>query len=287
MSPLSAVDIEHFLQYGFVRVPGCIPRDFCAEQVRQGWVRSSYDPRDPTTWVHDRLHLSSKIHWPVAEVSPKAEAAIHQLCGGAERIHPPTWTDAFIINFHIGADQPWTDPSPTTVGWHKDGDFFRHFLDSPEQALLTIVIWQDVAARGGATFIAADSVPVVARHLAAHPAGCEPNDFGDLILQCRDFRQAEGQAGDVYLLHPYMLHASSPNHSGIARFITNPPVHYREPMNFDRDPSQQSPVERAIMQSLGVERFAFEIAGPRARIMPERERTQAAQDADEEARRAR
>lgn len=287
MDPLSAADIEHFLQFGFIRVPGCIDRDFCAAQVRHGWERSGYDPLVPATWACDRLHLSAKIHWQVGQIAPKAEAAIHQLCGGAERIMPPGWSDAFIINFHIAADQPWAEPSAATRGWHKDGDFFRHFLDSPEQALLTIVIWQDVAARGGATFIAADSVPVVARHLAAHPEGCHPHDFGALIHHCRDFRQAEGRAGDVYLLHPFMLHASSPNHSGIARFITNPPVSYREPMDFGRDPSQQSPVERAILRSLGVERLTFRITAPRTSIVPERIRIQAEQDAEEAARKAR
>ena len=56
----------------------------------------------------------------------------------------PGWSDGFIINFGLGADQPWQPPSPEVSGWHKDGDFFRHFLDSPEQGLLTIVVWSDI-----------------------------------------------------------------------------------------------------------------------------------------------
>jgi hypothetical protein len=47
---------------------------------------------------------------------------------------------------------------PSSPDWHKDGDFFRHFLDSPEQGLLTIVLWSDIEERGGGTFIAPDSV---------------------------------------------------------------------------------------------------------------------------------
>ncbi len=284
MKPLSSADIQHFERFGFVRVPQCIDRNFCAAQVRHGWERSGYDPHDPATWVRDRLHLSNQIYWPIEQIAPKAQGAIHQLCGGAERIRPPGWSDAFIINFRIDADRPWKDPSPDTVGWHKDGDNFRHFLDSPDQALLTIVIWQDVDVRGGATFIVADSVPVVARHLAAHPEGCSPNEFGRLVHQCRDFRHAVGDAGDVYLMHPFMLHASSPNHSGIARFITNPPVQYLEPMNFDRDPALQSPVERAILRGLEQERYSFQISAPRTGIVPDRERLQAEQDVEENAR---
>ena len=281
---LSDTDIAHFIRHGFTVVRGAIDRDFCAERVRAGWERTGYDPADRSTWTRDRLHLSSKQSWSVAEVAPRAWEAIGQLCGGAERIHAPTWSDAFIINFHIGGDQPWADPGPAATGWHKDGDFFLHFLDSPEQALLTIVIWQDVATRGGATFIAADSIAPVARHLAAHPEGVGPNGLPtqDIINGCRDFREAEGKAGDVYLLHPYMLHASSPNLSGIARFITNPPVHYREPMRFD---PPASPVELAICRGLGAERYAFTPTAPRRKIVPDRVRVQAEQDAAEAARR--
>lgn len=280
-SPLSESDIEHFLQYGFIRVPGCIDRDFCAQQVRRGWERSGYNPNDRATWVTDRLHLGSKVHWPVSEVSPKALAVIGQLCGGHERITTPQWSDAFIINFKIGIDEPWADPSPNTKGWHKDGDFFRHFLDSPEQGLLTIVIWQDVASRGGATFIAPDSIGPVARYLQARPEGVDPNGFGRIIDDCHHFGEAEGKAGDVYFLHPFMLHASSPNHSGIARFITNPPVHYREPMRFDRPRAEQSPVEQAIMRHLGVERLDYRITGKRELLDPRLVHEQGRKEAEE------
>lgn len=289
MTPLSPADIEHFIQFGFIKVAGCIDPAFCAEQVRRGYERAGVTT-DPASWPRDRLHQSAKVSWAVADIAPKAWAAIGQLCGrdiadGLARIETPVWNDAFIINFRILADRPWQAPSPAIPGWHKDGDFFRHFLDSPEQALLTIVIWQDVASRGGATFIAPDSIGVVARRLAAHPEGIDPNGFGGLINECHDFREATGQAGDVYLLHPFMLHASSPNLSGIARFITNPPVHYAEPMNFAREAAAQSPVERAIMRGLGRERLDFRIAGERQQIVPERVRVEAEQDAAEAQRR--
>jgi hypothetical protein len=57
--------------------------------------------------------------------------------------------------------------------------------------------------KGGGTFVAADSVPVVARFLAGHPEGVLPGefDYAGLIGQCRDFVEMTGQAGDVVLLH--------------------------------------------------------------------------------------
>ena len=54
---------------------------------------------------------------------------------------------------------------------HKDGGHFRHFLDSPEQGLLTLLLWSDMLPKSGGTFCALDSVGVVARFLADHPEG--------------------------------------------------------------------------------------------------------------------
>jgi hypothetical protein len=216
-------------------------------------------------------------HVPVREFSPRAFEAICQLVGGIERIEEPRWSDGFICNFGIGADRPWEAPSADVKGWHKDGDFFRHFLDSPEQALLVIVVWTDIEPRGGGTFIACDSVPVLARFLAERPEGVLPGGFGfqELIQECRDFVEITGRAGDVVLLHPFVLHTVSQNHNGTARMITNPPVHFKEPMNFHRADGDYSPIERSILQALQVEQLDFTPQNPRERIVPERVRRQA------------
>ncbi len=172
------------------------------------------------------------------------------------------------------------------VGWHKDGDFFRHFLDSPEQGLLVIVVWSDIEPRGGGTFIACDSVPVLARFLAERPEGVLPGgfDFQERIKECRDFEEITGRAGDVVLLHPFVLHTVSQNHNGTARMITNPPVHLKAPMNFQRADKDYSPVERSILRALEVESLDFAPQNPRERIVPERVRLQAKMKEEEQAR---
>jgi len=176
------------------------------------------------------------------------------------------WSDAFIINFRKGADKPWEPPSAKVSGWHKDGSYFRHFLDSREQALLTIVLWSDVRHRGGGTFIAPDSVRVIARLLQAHPEGLAPGDFNfqELIGQCSQFEELTGDAGDFVILHPFMLHASSQNVLGRPRFMSNPPIMLKEPMNLNREnPADFSLLERATLHYLGKERLDFRPAAPR------------------------
>ncbi|HYE07608.1 MAG TPA: hypothetical protein VEL07_18970 [Planctomycetota bacterium] len=273
MGVLSAAEIERFERFGFIKLDQVLDPAVIARCADRFWTRVGYDRHDPSTWREARMHLPVHEDFAVRDVAPRAYHAMLELCGGAERVAgDPQWGDAFIANLGVRADQPWVPPSPAAGGWHKDGDFFRHFLDSPEQGLLTIVLWSDVVERGGATFLACDSVAPVARHLAAHPEGVHPDDlpFKRFIAECTDFREATGRAGDVYLLHPYILHATSGNVLRRPRLITNPPITLREPMRFDRVDGQHSPVERAILRALGVERLAFRPAAQRQRIVPER-----------------
>jgi hypothetical protein len=64
----------------------------------------------------------------------------------------------------------------------RDGDFFRHFLDSPEQALLVIPLFADIQPRGGGTYIAPDGIPKVAKYLLEHPEGTYPQSYQDESL---------------------------------------------------------------------------------------------------------
>jgi len=260
------------------------PARRCRDRV---WQRLGYDPEDTATWDPPRVHLPCKDHFAIEEVAPTAAAAMGQLLGGWQRCKPVTWCDAIIANLGVGADRPPVPPGPELGGWHKDGDFFVHFLDSPEQALLTIILWSDVVPGGGATAIAADSVPRVARELAAHPEGlwpqkespeyraaraagerCTLHDWKPVVAECRDFREATGRAGDIYLMHPFMLHATGQNRLRRPRFITNPPVHYREPMAF-ANPAR-SVVEQVVVDACGDAAVDFTIRAPRRGVTPPR-----------------
>jgi hypothetical protein len=270
---LTEEQIESFLRRGHVTIPQCFTRKDAQPWLDEAWIRLGYDPGDAATWTERRVHMPSGRHVEVTDFAPKAWRAACELLGGEERIEQPyTWGDGFIVNLGLGADREWQPPSRTSDGWHKDGDFFRHFLDSPEQGLLTLVLWSDIEPRGGGTFVAADSVAPVARLLADTPEGILPDhfDYDDLVSQCDDFVETTGRLGDVVLLHPYVLHAVSQNHRG-PRFITNPPIALREPMRFDRhNPADHSPVERAVLRALGVERLEFRPTGEREGVVPER-----------------
>lgn len=278
-SVLSDTQVAHFLERGFVILQNCFSREFAGRWTRHAFERLGYDPDDPATWTADYIHLPAMHRVEIRSFAPKAWGAICDLVGGEDRIADPRacWSDSLIINFSRGTDKPWAPPGPESGGWHKDGDFFRHFLHSPEQGLLTIVAWSDIEPKGGGTFIACDSVKHVAQMLYEHPEGLLPNaGFGKLVHKCTDFVELTAQAGDVILHHPFMLHAASYNHSGRPRFISNPPIALKGPMHFNREnPDDFSPVELAILRALGVERLDFVATAPFERLHPEREHIQA------------
>ena len=176
--------------------------------------------------------------------------------------------------------------------WHCDGDFFVHYLDSPEQALLVIPLFTDIQPRGGGTYIAPDGIDLIAKYLAEHPEGVLPEDRTfrpststlanwrddpgfwshlEEIKRCRKFVEVTGDVGDVALLHPLMLHSASKNNLRIPRVITNPPVGLREPFDFNRaDPREFSLVERKTLKALGVERLDFKPTAERRGVVPKR-----------------
>ena len=285
---LGEEEARQFVERGFVRVEGCFGRDVAERAMEEMWSRLGYDPADPSTWIEKRIHMPSLNRFQVKDFAPKAWAAACDLVGGEERVKRPWfWSDGFIVNLGVRADQAWQPPSAASPGWHKDGDFFRHFLDSPEQGLLTLVLWTDVLHQGGATFVASDSVGPVARALVEHPGGLLPSEFDvpALVAECHDFVEATGHAGDVYFLHPFVLHATAQNLLRRPRVITNPPISLVEPMCFDRErPEEHSLVERAVLHQLGRERLSFVPAAPRENVVPERVARQEEMRRGEEAR---
>jgi hypothetical protein len=270
---------EEFLTNGFTVIRGGFTAEQAAPLLEKMWIRLGYNPSDKTTWTEPRVHMPSLEGVDVKTFAPKVHGAMCELVGGEDKINGTIrWYDGFIANF--GADDhadTWEAPSASVPGWHVDGDFFQHFLDSPEQGLLTIVLWTDVVPTGGATFVAADSVPIIARYLAQYPEGVAPNgfDFHERIAECSQFLEATGKAGDVYLIHPFVLHASSKNALRLPRVITNPPISLKEPMQFNRPDGNYSLVEQAILNALGVDKFDFVATGSRERIVPERVKRQA------------
>jgi len=260
---------QAFLNDYLVHLPGVIPRELCDEWVQEYFDRTGVDETDPSTFPENANRFAERTRSiPIQDTSPILWDAICELLGGEEKIEARTmeFSNGFNLNMNRGADEPWKGPGPESPGWHKDGWFFRHFLDSPEQALLCLVIWRDIEPESGGTFYVPDSVPLICREMLEHPEGLPHfHKWGSLIEGCRDFRELTAKAGDVIILHPYMLHAPSQNPSGCIRFMNNKVVSLKEPMQFNRPDGDYNALEESILQALGVDSLDYEITRERKR----------------------
>ncbi|KAJ7238364.1 hypothetical protein C8J57DRAFT_1727618 [Mycena rebaudengoi] len=285
---------SHFLAHGFVHLRQCFTRDASAAFTSDLWTRLGMSASDKSTWHTERTHMPSQNSVLVSEFAPKAWSAICELLGGEDRIadSKKSWRDAFIVN--LGKEGQGETPFRKLYNWHVDGDFFVHFLDSPEQALLVIPLFSDIAPGGGGTVICTDGIGHIARHLYNHPGGVTPGmhprgasdpkpGFFNSIVQTNglvssaSFHEMTGEVGDVYLLHPLMLHSASHNALRIPRIITNPPVALKEPFRLDPKDGELSIVEQKTLKELGrLEGLGgWHIEGGREYLEPNRIKVQA------------
>jgi hypothetical protein len=138
---------SQFLEHGFVKIEKCFTRAQAADFTASMWTRLGMSPTDKTTWTEERTNMPWHRKVATSEFAPKAWAAICELLGGSDRISDAEyWGDSFIVNLgkpdYRAEDE--LDMRRDLWGWHNDGDFFVHFLDSPQQALLVIPLWSDI-----------------------------------------------------------------------------------------------------------------------------------------------
>lgn len=272
---LDAAAIDAFVRDGYLRLRGAFSRELAAAWVADAnrrireeperWVRGydvgdperdlrGYDPADPATWSWPVIYLDGAHRLPYRELSPRLWGAICDLVGGPERVASEFFADDFVVSLRPFGARSDPFPGKGDRAWHVDNASRRARLDAYTNGLVLVALFSDLAPASGGTWLALDSIAKVARLLADAPEGVdlvERERVAALTLECERFLEVTGEVGDVFLLHPFMLHAGTVNPSGRIRWMSNPNIELRGPLRLDhRDPSRASPVERAILAGL-------------------------------------
>jgi hypothetical protein len=255
--PLTTAEVDQFIRDGFVHLAAAFPRPL-AEQCRQLlWQGLGLDPLDPSTWQRPVVRLPGSAAPPFVEAAntPRLLGAFDQLAGRG-RWYPRPNVGTFPVRFPSAED-------PGDAGWHIDGSYkvgdeLYANLRSRERALLLLFLFSDVGADDAPTRIRVGShldVPPILR--AAGESGMA---YDAVVAQLprlheRPLAWATGEAGDVYLCHPFLVHAASWPHRGKApRFIAQPPLAPVGLLDLDRADADYSPVEIAVRIGLGLEK---------------------------------
>jgi Phytanoyl-CoA dioxygenase (PhyH) len=254
---LSAEDIASFIRDGFVRLDHAFSRQ-TAEQARTIlWQATGCDPDDRTTWTRPVVRLGQFGQPPFREAANTEilHSAFDQLVGRGRWI-PLGSLGTFPIRFP-------SPHAPGDDGWHIDASFghetpdfmeWRANVASRGRALLMLFLFSDVGLDDAPTRIRVGSHRDIARQLA--PAGEAGLSLRELAADGfsssghRPVVSAIGEAGTVYLCHPFLVHAAQPHRGRHPRFLAQPPLLPRQPICLHRADGDYSPVEQAILQSL-------------------------------------
>ncbi len=252
---LSETRVRRFIQNGFVRIDRAFSRELADECRSRLWHDIECHPDDPTTWTKPVIRLGHYGQKPFKQAAntPELYAAFDQLVGKGRWLPRPNLGD-FPVRFPNPVD-------PGDAGWHIDVSFpaedskpddystWRVNITSRGRALLMLFLFSDVGKKDAPTRIGIGSHLDIARRL--EPAGEAGMTQQELDLT-GDWPQAlaTGEAGTVYLCHPFLAHAAQRHHGLTPRFMAQPPLHPAQPFQLYRADGGYSPVELAIRFAL-------------------------------------
>jgi hypothetical protein len=247
---LNASELDRFAEEGYVHLRSAFPRavaDRCREVAA---AQLHIDVNDPTSWREPVVRgLVQAEPLQQAANAPRLLDAIRQL------LEPDDWVPRpnlglFVVRFPSEAD-------PGDAGWHidasfetADGNWWVNYR-SRDRGLLLLCLLSDVGA---------DDAPsrILRRSHLRMPSLLRP--FGDdgvaglhapLPEPTDRIAFATGEAGDVYLCHPFLVHAATWPHRGTTpRFIAQPPISLNGDLQLDGDVDRLSPVARAVRTAL-------------------------------------
>src|SRR5688572_8517159 len=208
---LSESEIDSFIERGFIKLEGAFPAELASLGREILWKDLPCDPDDKSTWTQPVVRLGDYAQEPFRQAanSKVLDEAFDQLVG-KDRWLPSGALGTFPVRFP--SDQVAND-----TGWHADASFqgndgsWRLNVVSKGRALLMLFLFSDIGPNDAPTRI------FVGSHLDVppllQPYGEDGFSFIELAQKLtttlnRDVELAIGNAGTVFLCHPFLIHAA-------------------------------------------------------------------------------
>lgn len=257
MEKLNEIQIRQFINDGYVKLENVFPQQLAEEGRQILWKDTGCNPDDASTWTQPVIRLGEYAQEPFRKAvnAPLLHAAFDQLVGEGRWL-PRYSIGTFPVRFPVTVE-------PGDTGWHVDasfpGDDINNYLEwrinirSKGRVLLMSFLFSDVEEADAPTRIRTGSHLDVARLLA--PEGENGLSCLELAMKLNDNSMgqevlATGEAGTVYLCHPFIVHAAQPHHGKNPRFMAQPPLLPAIEFELSRQDNNYSPVEIAIRKGI-------------------------------------
>lgn len=218
------VDVEAFIRDGFIKIEQAAPRETADAARDLLWQQIGLSPDEPETWnqpVMWAADLTGAGPFRKVATSSRLTDALDAVCGTG-RWEPRGALGNIPIRFPV-------QPPAEDRGWHidmntplPDGSWA---VSGRPQTVLLLTLLSDVGPDDAPTRIRIGSHGDVAKALSDEPM--DPVAAGQLVDRVSSGRaeaRATGRPGDMYLVHPFTVHAADEHRGRTPRFMSQAPV---------------------------------------------------------------
>lgn len=232
---MGIIDVDRFIADGFIKLEGAVPREVGDAAREALWQQIGLSPHDPSGWKEPVVWASDMTgEGPFGEIarSPRLAEALDEICGSGGWL--PRGTLGMIpIRFP-------RVPSANDRGWHIDANTALpdggYACGGRPETMLLLILLSDVGPNDAPTRIRVGSHRDAAAVLEGRTL--DPFEAGPLLDEAsahRPLAYATGRPGDMYLLHPFTVHAADEHRGDEPRFMSQGPIFLTEPVSPEGD----------------------------------------------------
>ena len=218
------VDVEAFRTDGFVKVEQAAPRAVADAARALLWRQLGVSPDDPASWTQPVMWASDLTgSGPFGELarSRRLAEALDAVCGAGGWL-PRGSLGNIPVRFPVS-------PAAEDRGWHidlntplPDGSWV---VTGRPHTMLLLTLLSEVTIDDAPTRIRAGSHRDVAAVLGEEPLDAvSAGRLVDAASADRPVTHATGSPGDMYLVHPFTVHAADEHRGRTPRFMAQAPV---------------------------------------------------------------
>ncbi len=245
--------IEQFSRDGYLKLEGAVPRQVAVECADLLWHRIGLSPENPAGWTEPVIRVDG-MGGPAFEAAANAPALVDAF---DSLVGPGRWVRRSAIGtFPLRFPHP---TEPNDAGWHiessypsPDGSQYLTNYRSRSRALLLLFLFSEVTDQDAPTRIRVGSHQDVPKVIQPYgEAGASIFTFAAEVERAsadRPVALATGSPGDVFVCHPFLVHAAQPHHGSTPRFMAQPGM--ERAVEADLGDDLLYPVDRVIKQAL-------------------------------------